>query len=400
VTDAAETRSGPLAGIRVAEFAGIGPAPMCAMLLADLGATVLRIERVEPVELGSARGLRHDVLLRGRETIALDLKAPAAAAAALEIVADADLLIEGFRPGVMERLGLGPEACLARNARLVYGRMTGWGQDGPLASAAGHDLNYIAITGALDAIGRRGAPPSIPLNLVGDFGGGALYLAVGLLAALSSARATGKGQVVDAAVVDGTLSLMAMHYGSLAAGTWHAGRGSNVIDSGAPFYDVYQCADGKWVSVAPIELRFFRELLRRLDIDESEFPDRFDRACWDRLRARFAAAFKRRARADWCELLEGSDACFAPVLSMAEAQAHPQLAARRALVEVDDVLQPAPAPRFSATPASISKPPSPASRADALSALKAWFGADRYHDLAQRGVLSVVRGTHGQDMAA
>jgi alpha-methylacyl-CoA racemase len=246
-----QRREGPLAGLRIVEFAGLGPAPMCAMLLADHWATVLRIERLVKVELGTARPLRYKVLLRGREPIALDLKSPQGIAAALEVISSADALIEGFRPGVMERLGLGPDGCLELNPRLVYGRMTGWGQTGPLAMAAGHDLNYIAVTGALDAIGRRGQAPTVPLNLIGDFGGGSLYLALGVLAALSHAGTSGAGQVVDACVLDGTLSLMAMHYGSMASGLWRTERATNVIDSGAPFYDVYECADGKRISVAP-----------------------------------------------------------------------------------------------------------------------------------------------------
>ena len=384
---------GPLAGLKVIEFAGLGPAPMCAMLLADLGATVLRIERLDAVELGTKRPLRYEVLLRGRQPIAVDLKSPQGVAAVLEMIEDADALIEGFRPGVMERLGLGPEVCLERNPRLVYGRMTGWGQTGPLAMAAGHDLNYIAITGALDAIGRRGQPPSVPLNIVGDFGGGSLYLAVGLLAGLSHARTSGAGQVVDASVLDGTLSLMAMHYGTMAAGLWRMERGTNVIDSGAPFYDVYECSDGKWVSVAPIELRFFRELLRRLDIDDATVPDRFDRSAWDGLRTVLAARFKTRSRQEWCALLEGTDACFAPVLSMAEAAAHPQVAARGALLEQDGVLQPAVAPRLSKTPGAIGDSPGTSDRAQALRYLEQWFGPQRHDLLNRKGVLDAVCGT-------
>ena len=266
---------------------------MCAMLLADLGATVLRIERLDEVDLGTKRPLKYDVLRRGRETIALNLKSPDGVAVALDLISSADALIEGFRPGVMERLGLGPDVCLKLNARLVYGRMTGWGQSGPLAQAAGHDLNYIAITGALAAIGRNGQPPSVPLNVVGDFGGGALYLALGLLSGTSHVCAGGAGQVVDASIVDGTLSLMAMHFGTLAAGLWGTERGTNVIDSGAPFYDVYECADGEWISVAPIEARFFKKLLRKLDMDEGEIPDHFDRSAWEPLRATSGARCSR-----------------------------------------------------------------------------------------------------------
>jgi alpha-methylacyl-CoA racemase len=385
--------SGPLAGIRIVEFAGIGPAPMCAMLLADLGATVLRINRTESVDLGTKRPLAFDVLQRNRESIAVDLENQSSVDAALEIIAEADALIEGFRPGVMERLGLGPDVCLERNPRLVYGRMTGWGQSGPLAQAAGHDLNYIAITGALDAIGRTGGAPVVPLNLVGDFGGGALYLAVGLLAALHSAKATGAGQVVDAAIIDGTLSLMGVFYGSLAAGLWNLERGSNSIDSGAPFYDTYECADGKRISIAPLELRFFDELLRRLGIEEGEFADRLDHCTWPSLRSKLTAIFRRKTRAQWCELLEGTDACFAPVLSMAEAALHPQIIHREGLLEIDGVLQPAPAPRFSKTKCEKPRSPKTSSQDDAMASLRDWFGADRYRDLDARGVLAPIRGT-------
>lgn len=385
--------SGPLAGLKIVEFAGLGPAPMCAMLLADLGATVLRIERTQEVELGMKRPLRFDLLQRGRLPVALDLKDAAGRATAMEIIAEADALIEGFRPGVMERLGLGPDACLDRNPRLVYGRMTGWGQEGPLAQAAGHDVNYIALTGALHAIGRRGQPPTIPLNLVGDFGGGSLYLAFGLMAALFEAKTSGRGQVVDAAIVDGALSLMTMHYGSLAAGLVQIERGSNVADSGAPFYNVYACADGLWVSVAAVEHRFFKELLRRMELDESAFPDRMDRSTWNAMQSMLAERFKTRTRVQWCALLEGSDGCFAPVLAMTEVADHPHMAERAALVDVDGVRQPAPAPRFSRTPAGPLRAPRAANRDEALQSLSGWFGPARYRNLSDSGVLDAVRGT-------
>ncbi|HEY4069580.1 MAG TPA: CaiB/BaiF CoA-transferase family protein [Burkholderiaceae bacterium] len=386
-------RSGPLAGLKVVEFAGIGPAPMAAMLLADQGATVLRIERTEAVELGMKRELRHDLLQRGREPLALDLKSTAGRAAAMEIVAGADALIEGFRPGVMERLGLGPDACLARNPRLVYGRMTGWGQHGPLAQAAGHDVNYIALTGALYGIGRQGQPPTIPMNLVGDFGGGSLYLAFGLMAALFEAGRSGRGQVVDAGIVDGALSMLTMQYGSLAAGLVSTERGSNVGDGGAPFYNVYECADGRWVSVAAVETRFFQELLRRLDIPEADHPDRWDRSRWPQLHELLTARFKTGTRDEWSVLLEGSDACFAPVLAMDEVAAHPHMAERGAIVEVDGVPQPAPAPRFSRTPAGPVRAPRTADRADALATLSSWFGAERFATLQADGLLDGVHGT-------
>ena len=378
---------GPLAGVRIIELAGIGPAPMCAMLLADLGASVLRIDRPDPPELGFKRPPRFNLLLRGRSTIALDLKQPAARDLVLDLVAKADGLIEGFRPGVTERLGLGPDDCFARNSRLVYGRITGWGQDGPLAQAAGHDLNYIALTGALHAIGREGQPPSPPLNIVGDYAGGSLYLAIGMLAALVEARASGKGQVVDAAVVDGTAHLMATFHGLLAAGIIREERGVNLMDSGAPFYDCYECADGRYVSVAPIEGRFFAELLKRLGIEAGEVPPQSDRARWPELRRRLAETFATRTRDEWCAVLEGSDACFAPVLTMEEAARHPHMQARRTYVEIDGVVQPAPAPRFSRSVPETPAPPRPAEAQDAAAALDGWLDPARVEALRGEGIL-------------
>lgn len=386
---------GPLAGLKIVEFAAVGPAPMCAMLLADLGATVMRIDRVTPVELGSKRPLQFDLLLRNREVMALDLKSAEGRAMAMEVVAGADALIEGMRPGVMERLGLGPEACLARNPKLVYGRMTGWGQTGPLADAAAHDLNYIAMTGALDAIGRAGQPPSIPINLLGDYAGGSLYLALGILAALRESAASGKGQVVDAAILDGVSSLMTSMFGLMAAGMWKLERGSNIADSGTPFYDVYPCADGKFVSIAPIETRFFEELLQRLEIPKADFPDRWDRTQWPRMRETLAAKFRTRTRDAWCASLEGTDACFAPVLTMAEATKHPHAAAREMFVEVGGVSQPMPAPRFSRSAPALPKAPRTTTRDEALAALQQWFGADRYAQLEKSGQLATVQGGGG-----
>ena len=348
---------GPLAGFRIVEMAGIGPAPMCAMLLADLGATVLRIDRQQPSGLGLPGDARFNILNRSRHAIAVDLKHPEGVALVLRLVAAADALIEGFRPGVMERLGLGPEPCLARNPKLVYGRMTGWGQTGPLAQAAGHDLNYIALAGVLHSIGRAGQAPTPPLNLVGDFGGGALYLALGLACGLLEAQRSGKGQVVDAAMVDGAASLMTMFYALHAAGSFTAARGANALDSGAFFYDVYECADGKYVSVAAIEDKFLDEFLRRMEIDPAEMPPKMDRKRWPEAKAKLAARFKRKTRDEWCRLLEGSDACFAPVLSLAEAPSHPHNLARQSFVELDGIVQPAPAPRFSRTPAGRPTPP-------------------------------------------
>ena len=348
---------GPLAGFRIIEMAGIGPAPMCAMLLADLGATVLRIERQQPSGLGLPGDARFNIMNRSRHAIAVDLKHPEGVALLLRLVGAADALIEGFRPGVMERLGLGPEPCLARNPKLVYGRMTGWGQQGPLAEAAGHDLNYIALAGVLHSIGRAGQPPTPPLNLIGDFGGGALYLAFGLACGLLEAQRSGKGQVVDAAMVDGAASLMTMFYALHAAGSFTASRGENALDSGAFFYDVYECADGRYVSLASIEDKFLEEFLRRMEIDPAEMPPKMDRSRWPEAKAKLAARFKRKTRDGWCRLLEGSDACFAPVLSLAEAPSHPHNLARQSFVELDGIVQPAPAPRFSRTPAGRPRPP-------------------------------------------
>jgi crotonobetainyl-CoA:carnitine CoA-transferase CaiB-like acyl-CoA transferase len=359
---------GPLAGLKVLEFAGIGPGPMCAMLLADLGATVLRLDRKKPSGLGTPRPLRYNLLFRNRPAIAVDLKDGVDVELALRLVEKADALIEGFRPGVMERLGLGPEVCFARNPRLVFGRMTGWGQSGPLAMAAAHDLNYIALTGALHAIGRKGQPPTPPLNLVGDFGGGALYLAMGMLAALLEAKGSGKGQVVDAAIVDGTASLLTSFYGMHAGGIVTDERGTNANDTGAYFYDVYECADGKWISIAVIEPKFHDELMRLLGIDPATLPPQRDPKSWPAMRERLAGIFRMRDRAAWCALLEGTDACFAPVLSGAEAPAHPHMAARGTFIEVDGVVQPAPAPRFSRTPPGAPKPPLSPAQTDMVEA--------------------------------
>lgn len=359
--------AGPLAGIRIIELAGIGPCPMAAMLLADMGATVLRIERRETVDLGLKRPLKFNLLLRSRESVALDLKDPRAVALVLELVGQADALIEGFRPGVAERLGLGPQPCLARNPKLVYGRMTGWGQSGPLARAAGHDINYIALSGALNVIGRRGQPPSIPPALVGDMGGGATFLVMGVLAAIIQARVSGQGQVVDAAIVDGAASLATSVAGLHAAGQWNSERGGNMLDSGAAFYEVYECSDGRFISIGPIEARFHALLLEHLDLPPETFgPDRLDPATWPEAKAVFARIFKTRTCDEWCARLEGTDVCFAPVLDFREAAAHPHLRARQTYVEVDGVPQPAPAPRFSRTPSAQPTPPRAPSGARAL----------------------------------
>ncbi|MBV7501856.1 CaiB/BaiF CoA-transferase family protein [Achromobacter sp. ACM05] len=366
--------AGALAGVTVIELEGIGPAPMAAMLLADMGATVLRIQRRDPVEQGIQREPRFNLLLRNRTSIELDLKRPASAALVLDLVESADALIEGFRPGVMERLGLGPDACLARNPRLVYGRVTGWGQSGPLAQSAGHDINYLAITGALDAIGRQGQPPTPPLALLGDFAGGGLYLALGILAALIERARSGLGQVVDAAMVDGVASLSTAFHGLAAAGVWRAERGTNLIDSGAPFYDVYACRDGRYVSIGPLEAKFFKQLLTLLELPPELAGWQSDRARWPALREQLAQAFAARSRDEWTARLEGADACFAPVLNFDEAPNHPHLRARGTFIEVDGIAQPAPAPRLSRNKAPpIAPVAAPLRGTSALAALGRWL---------------------------
>jgi alpha-methylacyl-CoA racemase len=348
---------GPLHGLRVIELAGIGPGPMCAMLLADLGADVVRIDRLEPSGLGLAMDPKFDVTSRNRRSVALGLKTPAGVATALRLIDRADVLIEGFRPGVAERLGLGPQDCQARNPGLVYGRMTGFGQTGPLAMAAGHDLNYIALSGALHAIGSAGAKPVPPLNLVGDYGGGALYLAFGILAALFERQRSGLGQVVDASMVDGAASLMSIFYGLQAGGQWdERQRGANLLDGGAPFYDTYETADGRFVAVAALEPKFFAELARRVGLDERFVERQYDRRLWPEMRQALAEALRQRTRDAWCTELEGSDACFAPVLSMSEAPHHAHALARGAFVEVGGVVQPSAAPRFDRCPPAPPRP--------------------------------------------
>jgi alpha-methylacyl-CoA racemase len=355
----------------VIEMPAIGPVPFCGMLLADLGADVLRIDRVTDAGLGLPLPVKYELLGRGKRSLALDLKEAASLELMLDLIGRADVILEGFRPGVMERLGLGPEAACRHNPRLIYGRMTGWGQTGPLNQAAGHDINYIALVGALAAIGPRDAPPVPPLNLVGDFGGGSLYLALGVLAALFERQQSGQGQVVDAAMVDGAASLMTMFYGMRGAGQWLDQRASNVVDSGAPWYDVYECKDGGFVAIGAIEDKFYDAFLKALDLDPASLPGRHSRQGWDSLRQLFAERFRKRTREEWCALLEGSDVCFAPVLSMAEAPLHAQLAARQTLVVQDDVVQPAPAPRFSRTPASIRSAP-PGRGDGGAAALRDW----------------------------
>ncbi|MCC2632419.1 MAG: CoA transferase [Ramlibacter sp.] len=365
--------TGPLAGLRVVEFVGVGPGPLCGMLLADMGAQVLRVDRTEPSGLGIPRPPRFDLLLRGKRTLKLDLKRDDGLRLARALVRQADALIEGFRPQTMERIGLGPGLCLEDNPRLVYGRVTGFGQEGPLAGAAGHDLNYIALAGALHAIGRRDQPPTPPLNLLGDYAGGAMLLAMGMLAALLHARGTGQGQVVDAAMIDGVNSLMTPFYGLYAAGFHDGPRGTNLLDSGAPYYEVYRCADGRHVSIAPIEKKFrvvLLDKLRQAGADVEGLPDFDDRARWPELHRRFTAIFAARTRDDWCQALEGSDGCFAPVLAPGEAPRHAHHAARGSFIEVGGITQPAPAPRFGATPTGL--PTAPAEPGDAREWALAW----------------------------
>jgi len=356
---------GPLSGLKIVEFAGIGPGPFCGMLLSDLGADVVRIDRK-----GSGRGSKFDVTSRGRRSVALDLKTPQAVEACLTLMQRADAVFEGFRPGVMERLGLGPEIALKRNPSLVYGRMTGWGQTGPLSQAAGHDINYIALTGALAAIGTAEKPVP-PLNLVGDFGGGALYLAFGLLAGIIHARATGVGQVVDCAMTDGSASLMAMFYGMTASGMWRTGRSANMLDGGAQFYDVYQCKDDKWIALGSIEPQFYALLLEKTGINDPQFKAQMNREDWPELKRKLATVIRTRTRDEWEEIMGGSDVCFAPVLGIDEAPSHPHNAARQTFVTVEGVVQPAPAPRFSASPSGPPAPP-PAIGAHNREALADW----------------------------
>ncbi|MFO0540977.1 MAG: CaiB/BaiF CoA transferase family protein [Phenylobacterium sp.] len=358
-------RQGPLTGLKIIEFAGIGPGPFCGMLLSDLGADVVRIDRK-----GQGRGSPADITARGRRSVGLDLKNPASIETCLRLFETADVVFEGFRPGVMERLGLGPDVALKRNPKLVYGRMTGWGQFGPYAQAAGHDMNYIAITGALHAIGTEDKPIP-PLNLVGDFGGGALYLAFGILAGVIKARETGEGQVIDCAMSDGAASLMAMFYGFKASGAWTESRRSNLLDGGAHFYDTYQCSDGKWVSIGSIEPQFYALLLEKTGISDPAFKAQMDRGAWPDLKAKLAAVIATKTQSEWCALMEATDVCFAPVLDLDEAPKHAHNVSRQTFVEVAGVTQPAPAPRFSKTPGAIQGPP-PAIGAHDQEALRDW----------------------------
>lgn len=379
---------GPLDGIRVVEMAGIGPAPFCGMLLADLGAEVIRVDRLAAADLGFDIATRFDLPNRGKRAVAVDLKSADGVAVVKELIEHADLLIEGFRPGVMERLGLGPDVCRAINPRLVFGRMTGWGQEGPLKHLAGHDINYIALTGVLHAVGPKDGAPVVPLNLIGDFAGGALYLAMGLLAALLEARRSGQGQVVDAAMVDGVANLMSMHYGYLQAGFWRNTRGSNAVDGGSPFYTTYRTRDGRYMAVGAVEKRFYGELLVRLGLGAEALPDQNDQTRWGELRDRFATVFAAKTQEEWTAIFADSDACVSPVLDMMESTAHPHMVARNSYVQGDGIVEPAPAPRFSRTPAGIrSAPVSP--RADTHDALRAWgMTESRIDALAAAGAIA------------
>jgi alpha-methylacyl-CoA racemase len=349
--------SGPLDGVRIIELAGLGPAPFAGMMLSDAGADVIRIDRSDRAQFPPLQDPHVDLMNRGRRSVAVDLKHPDGVDLVLRLVDGADGLMEGFRPGVAERLGLGPDECLARNPRLAYGRMTGYGQDGPMAQAAGHDIDYIALSGALEAIGRAGERPVPPLNLVGDFGGGGMLLAYGMLAAILSARTTGRGQVIDAAMVDGAASLMTMTYTLRSAGMWKEARGTNLLDTGAHFYEVYETSDGGFMGVGAIEPQFYAELMQRLGLGDEDLSTQMDRTTWPAMKERFAAIFASRTRAQWEQVFAGTDACVAPVLSAGEAPDHPHNKARGTFIEVAGVVQPAPAPRFSSTPGEIRRPP-------------------------------------------
>jgi len=376
--------AGPLSGIRILEIAGIGPGPFAAMMLADMGAEVVRVDRVQAVR-DNVTGSHWDVMLRGRRNVALDLKHPDGVEALLMLVEGADAIIEGFRPGVMERLGVGPDQCLARNPKLVFGRMTGWGQEGPYANSAGHDINYIALAGALAHFGRAGEPPTPPLNMVGDFGGGGMLMAFGVVCALLESQRSGKGQVVDAAMVDGSAVLMSMFWAFKNIGMFdESARGTNLLDTGAHFYDVFECADGEWVSIGSIEPQFYALLLEKTGVS-AEFAAQMDRSKWPQLKEKLAAVFRTKTRAQWNEIMEGTDVCYAPVLRMSEAAQHPHNVARNTFVEVAGITQPAPAPRYSRTITNVPTPPAHAGE-HTRAVLADWgFDADRIDALVAAG---------------
>ena len=378
---------GPLKGLKVVELAGIGPGPFCATLLADMGADVLRIDRTESSGLGIAAPPKYDVLTRNRRSVAVDLKTAEGVETVLKLVEKADVLIEGFRPGVAERLGLGPDVCQARNAKLVYGRMTGWGQDGPISHSAGHDLNYIALSGVLNTIGRKDGPPTPPLNLVGDFGGGGMFLAFGVVSAVLEARQSGEGQVVDASMVEGAAYLAMPFWAMTASGRWKDERGTNVLDSGAPFYDVYETKDGLYVSIASIETKFYAELLELSGLKDEDLPEQMSRDDWPGMKEKFAAVFKTKTRDEWDAIMEGTDVCYAPVLSIKEAPEHPHNKARGTFIEVEGVVQPGPAPKFSRTPsAHPTRSPSRGEHTEA--GLADWgFSSDEIAALREKGAV-------------
>jgi len=362
---------GPLSGLKVIELSALGPVPFCGMLLGDMGADVVRVDRVGASDIGIEIDPKFDLRGRNKRSATIDLKRPAGVETLLRLVENADVLLEGFRPGVAERLGIGPQVCLARKPNLVYGRGTGWGQDGPLARVAGHDINYIALTGALDMIGPAEGPPTPPLNLVGDYAGGALYLAFGVVSAVLEARTSGRGQVVDSAMIDGVTSMLTMFHALRQAGLWRSGRGRNLLDGGAPFYRTYQTKDGRYVAVGAIEPRFYRQLLERLDLDPSRLPSPNDESRWSELAAQFAERFLGRTRDEWTTLFKDCDACFSPVLSIDEAGSHPHNVARNSFVEVDEAVHPSPAPRFSETPGGIRFAP-PRQGQHTLEVLRDW----------------------------
>jgi alpha-methylacyl-CoA racemase len=379
---------GPLAGVKIVELAGIGPGPFCAMMLSDMGADVIRVDRAGAVRGGNPEVPPGDIMNRGRRSIGVDLKSPEGVETVLRLVEQADGLIEGFRPGVAERLGIGPDACLARNPALAFGRMTGWGQEGPYASAAGHDINYIALAGALDPIGRRGEGPTPPLNLVGDFGGGGMYLAFGMVCAILEARSSGEGQVVDAAMVDGAASLMTFFHGFRAMGIWNDERGTNMLDTGAHYYDVYECSDGLYISIGSIEPQFYALLCETLGLDDPKWDAQMSRAEWPGLKEDLTAIFKGKSRDEWCAVMEHTDICFAPVLSMAEAPEHPHNVARGTFTHVAGVVQPRPAPRFSRTDSEIQRPPSHAGQHTDEVLADYGFGADELAVLRESGAIA------------
>ncbi len=379
---------GPLAGVRIIELAGIGPGPFCAMMLADMGADVIRVDRAGAVRGGDPSTPPADVMNRGRRSIGVDLKSPGGVETVMRLVESADALMEGFRPGVTERLGLGPDDCLARNPALVYGRMTGWGQDGPYAHAAGHDINYISLAGALDSYGRRGQAPVPPINMVGDFGGGGMYLAFGMVCAILEARGSGQGQVVDAAMVDGAASLMSFIHGFRAMGVWNDERGTNMLDTGSHFYDVYETSDGRYVSIGSIEPQFYAELREKLELTDPKWDQQMSRSAWPELKEELAAIFKTRTRDEWCDVMEHTDICFAPVLSLAEAPQHPHNVHRGTFIEYEGITQPRPAPRFSRTDSEIQRPPAHAGQHTDEVLSDYGFGADEIASLRDSGAIA------------